>query len=115
MLFVIIYILHINLSAISFNRNQDLGYTKNSGKTLTIEPPCKLCLQKLYQCHLLKQVYCMQNFVLFHAIEPEIGLSQEFWKKMELQYLLESCMHPNYIIVISNYICVVYKFLRNFI
>ena len=47
---------------------------------MTATTPVKLCPQKLYQCYLLKEVYCMQNFIQFHAVESEIELSQEFWE-----------------------------------
>ena len=35
----------------------------------------KLYPQKLYQCHLLKLLYCMQNFVRFHAMESETTIT----------------------------------------
>ena len=73
--------MHINFCAISFSRTQNLHFPKNSEKIVTTTPLIKLCPQKLYQCHLLKQVYCTQNFARFHAIESEIGLTQEFWEK----------------------------------
>ena len=40
-----------------------------------------LCSQKLYQYHLAKYVYCMQNFARFEAVESETELSSEFWEK----------------------------------
>ena len=44
-------------------------------------PLIKLRSQSLYQYHTPKLLHCMQNFVQFHAIESEIGLSKEFWDK----------------------------------
>ena len=79
----IMYTLHINFCAISFNRTQDLYFPKTSGKTVAIAPPSKLCSQKLDKYHLAKLVYCIQNFVRFYAIESEIELPQEFWKICE--------------------------------
>ena len=73
--------MHINFCEVSFNRKQNLHSPRNSGKIVTTTPAIKLCPQKLYQCHLLKSVYCMQNVVQFYAIESETGLSQEFWEK----------------------------------
>ena len=75
-------ILHINVCAILFNRTQDLHSPKNSGKIVATVLPSKLCSQKLYQHHLSKYVYCMQNFVRFYTIESKIELSQEFQKKI---------------------------------
>ena len=49
-------------------------HPKNFGKFVNAAAPIKLHNQKLYQCYLLKQVYCMQNFVRFHALESEIEL-----------------------------------------
>ena len=75
MLSLITCILQINFCAILFNRTQDLHFSKNSGKFVITAPSRKLCPQKLYQYHLLKLAYCMQNFVRFHAIEYDIELS----------------------------------------
>ena len=72
------YILPINFCAISLNRTQCLHFPKNSEKIVTTAPPNKLYSQKLYQYHPSNQINCMQNFVRFHAIVSEIGLSQEF-------------------------------------
>ena len=71
--------MQINFSAISFNRSQDLHYLKNSDKSGNMVSP--YAREELYQCHLLKQVYCKQHSVRFHAIESEIGSSQEFFRK----------------------------------
>ena len=73
--------MHINFCAISYNRTQDLHFSKNFGKIVITTFPRKLCPQKLYLCHVLKYVHCMQNFVRLHAIESEIELSQKFWGK----------------------------------
>ena len=73
--------MHINFCAILFNRTHDLHFPQNSGKIVIAAPPSKLFPQKVYQCHLLKEVYCMQNFVRFHAIEFKIELSQKLWEK----------------------------------
>ena len=75
------YILHIHFCAISLNRTQNLHFPKIFGNIEITASLSKLCLQKIYQYHLVKYVYCMQNFVQFHAVESEIELPQEFWEK----------------------------------
>ena len=79
--FSIVHILNLNVCAISFNSYQDLLYRKNSGIIETTAPPSKLSSQNLYECHLSKEVYCMQNYVRFYAMESKKGLSQEFRDK----------------------------------
>ena len=71
----------MNLCAISFNRNKELHSLDNSKKIENTEKIIKLCPQKLYQCHILKQVNYLRNFVRFQGKESEIGLSQEFREK----------------------------------
>ena len=56
----------------------------------------------------------MQNFVRFHAIESQIGLSEVFGGKMELQRPLLSYMYLNGVIVISKNVYIVHEFLSNF-
>ena len=73
--------MHINFCAISFNRAQDQHFSQNFGKIVATVLPSMLCSHKLY--YLAKLVYSMQNFVRFYAIESDIELPQEFWKKME--------------------------------
>ena len=82
MLFLITCILHMNLCAISFNRTQDLHFAKNSEKIVTTLPPSNLCSRQLYIYNLVKQVYCMQNFVWFYATGSKIKLPEEFWGKL---------------------------------
>ena len=72
------YILHINFYEISFSRTQDLHFPENYGKIMATQGSYT---RKLYEYHLAKLVHSMQNFVRFHAIESELELPIEFWKK----------------------------------
>ena len=77
----------------------------------------KLCPIKNYiKVILLKQTYCMQNFVRFHIIESEIELQQKFWEKMNngtpywaictrfasLLYLMMCTYHVNFCPISSS-------------
>ena len=55
--------------------------SQNYGKFMTAAPAINLYHLKICQWYLLSKVYCMQNFVWFHAIESEKKLSQKFWEK----------------------------------
>ena len=70
-----------NCHKISCNGIQDLKFYKKSEKIVTTASPIKLRWQSLYQYHPSKLVYCMQDFVWFHATESEIELPEEFWGK----------------------------------
>ena len=96
MIFLIINILNINFCVISFKTK--ICNIPQILKKLTTSTSSKLCLQKLYQCHLLKYVYCMQKFVWFHAIESEIDYHKNFGKN-RIAALLQIYMHPNCIII----------------
>ena len=54
----------------------------------------------------------MQNFVLFHAIQSEVGLSEEFVVKQNNSAPIK--LHANCIIVISNHTYVEYNFFAQF-
>ena len=82
-IFYNIYLAYKFLS-VSFNRAQEMHFSKNFGKIAITASLSKLCPQKLHESHLLKQVYCMQNFVRFHGIESKIELRQFFLEKTEL-------------------------------
>ena len=68
------YILHVNIYAISFNRTQDLHFLKDSGKIVTTTPSRS---QKSY--HLAKEVYWMQNFVSLEMMMPIQFPATEFY------------------------------------
>ena len=74
------FVLQVNFCAISFNGTQNLHFSNNSRKTVAAVPPSKLCSQKLYEYHLAKYVYCVQNFVRFHALKSEIEYHKNFGK-----------------------------------
>ena len=62
---------------ILFNRKQDLHLSKISVKNVNAASPRKLCPKNLSQFHILKLQYSMNNFKRFHAVEPEMELSQK--------------------------------------
>ena len=72
--------LHTNFAAISFNATQNLNFFKIFGKVVITVPCIKQYPLKLHQYHLLKQAYCMRNFVRFYEVKFEIQLQQIFWK-----------------------------------
>ena len=57
----------------------------------------------------------MQNFVRFYAVESETELAQEFWEKRNSSPPYRDMCAKTAIIVTSNDIYFVYKFLYNFI
>ena len=56
----------------------------------------------------------MQSFVLLHAIESDIELSQGFWGKEEVAPPM-SYIYPNFIIAVFNDIYFAYNCLSKFI
>ena len=81
MLFLTIYILHINFCAILFNKSRYITIQKILENLWQKRPPIKQYHKNLYQLYLLTWVYCMQIFVWFHAIEPKIELLGEIGEK----------------------------------
>ena len=68
-----------NFCVISFNRSRDIPSQK-FWKTCDCSAPYQATKSKIISMLSLK-VYCMQNSVRFHAIEPKIEQSEEMWEK----------------------------------
>ena len=75
-----IYVLHINFCAISFNRTQDVRFPKNYGKIVATAPPSKAMLAKIISILSFKVSILHAKFLRVHAVESEIELSHKFWK-----------------------------------